>query len=77
MSQFSTSKMLGKLTAGQNNPRVADVSQEIEEVGEEVAAPKHQLMPSAKPSEELKMQNVLTNILGQPLQNGPSPMDKK
>ncbi|CAM2761479.1 hypothetical protein LEAN103870_01660 [Legionella anisa] len=73
MSQYSTSKMLGKLAAGQSNSRLEEVSQEIEEVGQEFAVP--QLVPSAKPSEEMK--NVLTNILGPSFSKGYSPMDKK
>ncbi|HHT0593040.1 TPA: hypothetical protein ACTXXA_000132 [Legionella anisa] len=75
MSQYSTSKMLGKLAAGQSNSRHKEVSQEIEEVGQEFAVP--QLVPSAKPSEELEMKNVLNNILGPSFSKGYSPMDKK
>ncbi|WP_454782958.1 hypothetical protein [Legionella sp. WA2022007384] len=75
MSQYSTSKMLGKLAVGQNNIRTEDVSQETEEVEKELAAP--QLVPSAKkPSEELEMKNVLSNILGPSFSKGYSPMDK-
>lgn len=75
MSQYSTSKMLGKLAAGQNNSRLEDVSQETEEVGQEFAVP--QLTPSARPSEELQMKEVLGNILGPSFSKGYSPMDKK
>ncbi|KTD67782.1 MULTISPECIES: hypothetical protein [Legionella] len=78
MSQFSTSKMLGKLAAGQGKPQFASVSsQKIEEVGEEIAAPKHQLTPSAKPSAELDMKNVLGASLAPQFSKGYSPMDKK
>ncbi|KTD39988.1 hypothetical protein [Legionella parisiensis] len=75
MSQYSTSKMLGKLAAGQSNSRHKDVSQEIEEVAQEFAVP--QLTPSAKPSEELEMKKVLNNILGPSFSKGYTPMDKK
>lgn len=75
MSQYSTSKMLGKLAAGQNNLRQNDVSQDKEDINEEFAVP--QLSPSAKPSEELEMKNVLKNILGPSSSKGYSPMDKK
>ncbi|MCW8442554.1 hypothetical protein OQJ05_00630 [Fluoribacter gormanii] len=76
MSQYSTSKMLGKLAAGQSNPRIEEVSQATEEVGQEFAVP--QLMPSAKKSpEELEMKKVLNNILGSSFSKGYSPMDKK
>ncbi|PWY56952.1 hypothetical protein DGG96_04325 [Legionella qingyii] len=76
MSQYSTSKMLGKLAAGQGNTRIEDVSQATEEVGQELAVP--QLIPSAKKtSEELEMKKLLTNILGPSFSKGYSPMDKK
>lgn len=75
MSQYSTSKMLGKLAAGQSNSRCEGVSQETEQVGQEFAVPR--LAPSAKPSEELEMKNVLNNILGPSFSKGYSPMDKK
>lgn len=75
MSQYSTSKMLGKLAAGQSNSRFEKVPQEMEEVGQGFAAP--QLLPSAKPSEELEMKKVLNNILGPSFSKGYSPMDKK
>ncbi len=74
MSQYSTSKMLGKLAAGQSNSR-CEVSQETEQVGQEFAVPR--LTPSAKLSEELEMKNVLNNILGPSFSKGYSPMDKK
>ncbi|MCW8408504.1 hypothetical protein OQJ13_05905 [Legionella sp. PATHC035] len=74
MSQFSTSKMLGKLAAGQNKPRFEESLQD-EKIGEEIATP--QLTPSAKPSEELEMKKVLNNILGPSFSKGYSPMDKK
>lgn len=75
MSQFSTSKMLGRLAAGQIKPRVEEVSQEKEEVEKEIAVP--QLTPSAKPSEDLEMKNILGAILGPSFSKGNSPMDKK
>ncbi|HHF7365767.1 TPA: hypothetical protein ACPSKY_000868 [Legionella bozemanae] len=75
MSQYSTSKMLGKLAAGQSNSRLKEVSQETEEVEQEFTVP--QLVPSAKPSEELEMKKVLNNILGPSFSKGYSPMDKK
>ncbi|QMT61297.1 MULTISPECIES: hypothetical protein [unclassified Legionella] len=76
MSQYSTSKMLGKLGAGQSNTRTEANSQETEEVAQEFAVP--QLTPSAKkPSEELEMKHVLNNILGASFTKGHSPMDKK
>ncbi|KTD74493.1 hypothetical protein [Legionella tucsonensis] len=75
MSDYSTSKMLGKLAAGQSHSRLRDVSQKTEEVEQEFAVP--QLVPSAKPSEELEMKKVLSNILGPSFSKEYSPMDKK
>ncbi|WP_115710835.1 hypothetical protein [Legionella sainthelensi] len=71
MSKNSTSKMLGKLAVGKNEPRSEAVSeQKSEDVGEAFAVP--QLKPSKKP----KMEEVLTNILGAAFSKGCSPMDK-
>lgn len=71
MSQYSPSKMLGKLAVGQNETcSDAAPKQNLEEVGEAFAVP--QLKPSKKP----KMEEVLNKILGVSLSKGHSPMDR-
>ena len=74
MSQYSTSKMLGRLAGRQGKSRTEEeVLAREEEVEDIFSAPAPQLKPSTEP----EMKEVLTHILGTSYSKKYSPVDNR